>query len=192
MGSFGFLDSYFSLCESASNYYFGKNLFGREAKKDAAILLLLSYISYIPYGRVGYLATESYLKISKSPLSVAEFRLEKLKRAIGDSISLISDEEMAYVKDFFDNFQKDDIDLYSVMDVASLYCRIHWEIEACHLMEPYIHREWILPRVQAITDEIASLISEGAKTVSASKILDKIQRFQLRVKDLEYLKQQIR
>ena len=99
---------------------------------------------------------------------------------------------MAFIRDFFVNFQKDDIDLYNVMEVTSLYCRIHGAIESCYMMEPYMHREWILPRAQNITNEIADLISKGVKRVSAAEILGKIQGAQLRDEDLEYIKRHIR
>ena len=188
----GFLDSYHSLCETNLKYFFGKNMLGREIKQDAKLLALFSYMTYLPYGEVGYLAIESYLKISDSPLSVAEYRFERLKQALNDRASIISDGEMAFIRDFFVNFQKDDIDLYNVMEVTSLYCRIHGAIESCYMMEPYMHREWILPRAQNITNEIADLISKGVKRVSAAEILGKIQGAQLRDEDLEYIKRLIR
>ena len=70
-------------------------------------IIAASYLTYIPYGSMGYKKAKEILKENNYPLSLEEFRFEKFKNIMGDNLNDFSLEQINYLKEFFLNFEKE-------------------------------------------------------------------------------------
>ena len=114
------------LGESSVVYFADGDKFGYKKRKIMKTLALASYLTYIPYGELGY----KYLKDTIKPMNVGEFRFNALKNALGEKFEKLSQEQVDYIKGFFYNFDKEELNLRDCRDSASFVIRIHQQLEA--------------------------------------------------------------
>ena len=112
------------------DYYYDGLFSDYETLNEARFFVMADYLTYIPYGSCGYAAFEKMLKEVSPDISVGQYRYEWLKRCVGESLLWLNDGQLGYIKYFFENYNKKEINLKIPAETVSLICRYHHECEA--------------------------------------------------------------
>ena len=95
----------------------------RDGRKRLCFLICAHYLTYIPYGEVGYAVAEAIVRKAGRYETLADFRLEWLRRLMREDYALVTPEGEACIREFFATYRKERYDLSSEMEVAQLFCR---------------------------------------------------------------------
>ncbi len=115
---------------SSAEYFYNSNILDYDNMREALFFVFADYLTYIPYGSAGYKAFEGMLREVDPGISVAQYRFQWLERRMGKRLSQLNDGQRAYVKYYFENYNKREINLKIPAEVVSLICRFHHECEA--------------------------------------------------------------
>lgn len=163
--------------KSSSLFYIGKLGLGYYEKLEVKFLVLASYLTYIPYGRLGYKFLE------EMNVNVAEYRYNKLTGIMGDDLLKLPDEQNKYIKDFFVNYNKEEIDLKDVREAVSLVIRGHNELEAISTLD--------CMKFKNKSSELIYMLSDLPKTIDKIKISEALKEHyfkqELTLEEKEYI-----
>lgn len=171
----GDLDVFWNKCEATANYYTSWNLMPAEENSEAIFLVFADYLTYVPYGTLGYQKFEELLKSSDANKSVAEYRFDKLKEIMGKTLTELPQEQIDYIKSFFENYNKEVVTLNNIPEVVSLICRAHHECEANYKTTGFANSMEISDRCRCFSKKLASLY-DSQETLNASEILNEVSR----------------
>ena len=115
--------------DTSVSYIYDYSFCDDETLSEAKFFVMADYLTYIPYGSVGYAAFEEMLKAVRPDMSVAEYRFEWLKRQIG-RLEELNEGQLGYVRYYFENYGKRAVNLKIPAEVVAFVCRYHHECEA--------------------------------------------------------------
>lgn len=124
----GNLGSFWFCSESSLDFYLAWNKL--KNRNDALFLNLIHYFTYIPYGTVGYKTIEQYLKEKNINKTITQLRFEKLENVLQGELKNLPNNQIIYIKNFFNNYQKQIFDTQKIEDITCLICRVNGEIES--------------------------------------------------------------
>ena len=156
-------------CKASVDYYVESN-FIEDGNNEARFFVLADYVTYIPYGAAGYAAFGQMLRESGSAKSVWEFRYARLKKHLDKVMPRVSQAQSGIVRSFFEEYNKDCIDLKNLSDVALLFCRFHHECEARYRTAGFINYMDISKVTDAFARKISCLVETETK-ISAKEYL---------------------
>ena len=105
---------------ASAEYFYESNILDSDNEDEAWFFVLADYLTYIPYGSSGYAAFEKMLKAVRPEMSVGQYRFEWLKKCLDKRLSRLNDGQLAYVKYYFENYNKKTIKL-SISSSKSKY-----------------------------------------------------------------------
>lgn len=128
----GYLETFLNCCVSSSVFClaWSDNTKKYIDKNEVRFLTFASYLTYVPYGNLGYKRLENYLNEKGINKSVADLRIEKFFNIMEDKLTNITKEEMDYIKRFFNEYKKESFNLRDNLDITLLVCNVNNEIEA--------------------------------------------------------------
>ena len=173
----GDLEWYAHLCENNAKYLFRKHNRTSTYKdeRELKMFIFAGYATYIPYGSVGYSA------VKEMGISIEEFRFLKFKEIMGSNLDGLTLEELDYIKSFFYEYEKEEIDTTKVKDVAIMFCRIHNEIEQNYCLTGEYD-------VRKSLDDMFNKLSDNIN-IDLNSYLSKIKKIgRLSPKELEFIK----
>lgn len=162
------LSAMWSSCDDSAFYYGKMNDMTDQQIGAAKFLICADYVTAVPYGSVGYKALEE--KLAKDNKTVAQARFDKFAKVMGDDMASLSQEDVASIKEFFENYNRQDIDLANMNDVTTLLCRIYHECEANYKKSGYKTESVILDRLSDFVSDFTDMHFDKDK-ITADEIL---------------------
>lgn len=135
-------------------YYVAKML-NRDDEDLGKALVFADYLTYIPYGELGYAAFDAMLK-EQGKSGAAEWRYLRFV-AIIDKYAT-SRKAMEKVKEYFDDYLKPEIDSQNMSDITRAVCRILHNFETTSLK-----KSWIEDDMQSAIDSLDDALEMGGK-----------------------------
>lgn len=159
---------FWSNCTECVDHFLSSN-FIEDRMSEARFFVLADYLTYIPYGKAGLEAFRQILSRSLPGVSVAEYRfamLEKHLSAAGlkeGDIQCISAGQYEYIRHFFTDYERQEINLRSLIDVVTLFCRFYHECEARLGTESFFNQTAALRATKKFCQTMPALYDERRK-----------------------------
>ncbi len=93
----------------------------------------IDYLTYIPYANQGYLYFQKLLQ--EKGLTVPSFRYKIIEKILGKDLTTLPYEQIQVIQRFFEEYQKEDLNLLDIQDVSILICRLYHQVESCYRLE---------------------------------------------------------
>lgn len=128
-------------CEAASVYLYSMQDFAyktgnSDLKGDIKFFVSAAHVVFVPFGQSGFDYLKKLVSEQCGGKTVGEFLYEKFVERVdcplnGGLLENLNAEQKQYVKEFFLNFEsKDEIDCSQPRDVATLFCRLFFKLDA--------------------------------------------------------------
>ena len=184
----GELDLMWGSSKATVDYFYDSNILPTEDLEEARFLNLADYMTYVPYGTTGYKKLQELLQKKGNGKTVSEYRYNMLQEIMGKDLTSLPENQKNYIKSFFDNYYKEEVNLKSVPEVVSLIGRVHHECEANFKKLGYTNLSEIDERTNNFSDYFAGLY-DSKETINASEILNEIPKVEsLKDIEVEFLK----
>ena len=141
--------------KATANYCYEMRFVEEPILEEARFFVMADYLTYIPYGSVGYAAFEKMLQKLRPGMTVGEYRFERLKELAERPLSRLNAEQLAYIRNYFENYGKQSVDLTNPAETVAFICRFHHELEAHYGEKGYGN----LMRLSELSVEFARQIS---------------------------------